>query len=835
MVIICDKPYPNELDEQYQSHFQKFPYPLSDFQKYSVQAIVDGNHTLVSAATGNGKTVSADFAIQHFVSMGKKVIYTCPIKSLSNQKFYDFSQKYPDIQFGIFTGDVKYNPTADVIFATAEILMNYLFSLKQEEDKPKQLQFQLDIDKDLACVVMDECHFILDEHRGYVWENTILMLPAHVQMVLLSATLDQPEKFARFCERDGQAKQVVWSSTMTRIVPLTHYGFMTTIESIFKKVRDKDTQAKIRNSANKFITLKTEKGQFQDAGYNEIKQMKQLLDNNDVFLKRSHVLNTLAKTLVEKEMLPALVFTFSRKNVEMCAKEITTNLLEFDSKVPYTIQREAEQILRGKIKNYQEYMQMPEYIQLIQLLEKGIGIHHSGMIPVLREIVEFMISKRYIKMLFATDSFSIGLNCEIKTVVFTTVQKFDGNFEQYLQPHAYTQMAGRAGRRNIDTVGHVVHCNNLFPLPSSTEYKTILCGKPQKMESKFHVSYNMILNLIRNGKPSFQDFVDFVNRSMMAMDLVMSKQALLKDHTQAYDEWQRVKANLTSTLRTPGSTIKRYLECKKSVSNLVNKKRKEMEREIQQMTDEHRNCVLDAERYTSVSVMEDRVLEIQKKMDDIDSYIQRQVGAVVQVLLDHGFIQVSSSSSDEYTFTDKGHFASQVAEIHPLATTDIVFKYAFFEEFTPKQLVAFLSCFTDLRVNADLVKHAPTIDDPLLQRCVLDMKTTLVSYDEIEAQNYMDTGFKYQNAVIYDLLDEMLVWVDCQEEATSKMFIQQTLLEEKQISVGDFIKAILKISAIAKEWMGICEYEGKIGLMHKLQQVDDLILKYVCTNQSLYV
>jgi len=844
MVIVCDKPYPADQNVQYQKHFNTFPYPLSDFQKYSIQAIVDGNHTLVSAATGNGKTVSADFAIQHFVSQGKKVIYTCPIKSLSNQKFYDFSQKYPDIRFGIFTGDVKFNPTADVIFATAEILMNHLFTLKQETEpsnqdhppKEKQLQFHLDIETELACVVMDECHFILDEDRGYVWENTILMLPSHVQMVLLSATLDQPERFARFCERGDHAhkKQVVWSSTMTRIVPLTHYGFMTTVESIFKKVRDKDTQAQIRNTTNKFIPLKTEKGQFQDQGYLEIKRIQQLLENNQVYLKRAHVLNTLAKQLVEKEMLPALVFTFSRKNVEMCAKEITTNLLEFDSKVPYTIQREAEQILRGKIKNYQEYLEMPEYVQLIQLLEKGIGIHHSGMIPVLREIVEFMISKRYIKMLFATDSFSIGLNCEIRTVVFTSLQKFDGNLEQYLQPHAYTQMAGRAGRRNIDTVGHVIHCNNLFPLPSTTDYKEILCGKPQKMESKFHISYSMILNLVRNGQTRFQDFVDFVNKSMMSMDLCETKTVLAIKYEKLCQDLQKAETGVLAWLKTPVEVIEQYMTYKAGLTNAVNKKRKELERNIQQILDEHRSCIADVEKYRGVNTLRQAMNDAKKQIDALDHHVQCQLREVLHVMTERGFLQ-NDAHDNSYIFTAKGHFASQVAEIHPLATTDIVFQYDFFEEFTPPQLVAILSCFTDIRVNQDLVKHSPTVQDARVKQCVLDMKSQLDVYDEEEAGHGINTGFKYQHAIIYDLLDEMLQWVECNDETSCKHFIQQTLQHEKQISVGDFVKAILKISAISKEWMAICEYEGKIGLMHKLQQIDGLILKYVCTSQSLYV
>jgi superfamily II RNA helicase len=665
-------------------------------------------------------------------------------------------------------------------------------------------------------------------------------------MVLLSATLDQPEKFARFCERDQKSvdfklegfapltksKQVVWSSTLKRIVPLTHYGFMTTIESIFKKVKDKTTQATIRNSTNKLITLKTENGMFQDAGYTEIKQIQTLLNNNHVYLNRSHVLNTLSRFLVEKEMLPALVFTFSRKNVEMCAKEITTNLLEFDSKIPYTIQREAEQILRSKISNYQEYMELPEYQNLIKLLEKGIGIHHSGMIPILREIVEFMISKRYIKMLFATDSFSIGLNCEIKTVVYTSVQKFDGKLEQYLQPHAYTQMAGRAGRRGIDTVGHVVHCNNLFQLPSLTDYKTILCGRPQKMESKFHISYGMILNLVRNGQNTFQSFCDFVDQSMMSMDLRESKKTIEKQRDVLEDEYQRLETQLMPLLKTPVAVMIQYMNYLDSLPNLVNKKRKEAERSMQQLIEDYRTCIADIEKYQKMNAIQQKIDTLHLQIGRNEDWIQIQVGDIVQILLDKGFIQGNATG---YEFTVKGHFASHIAEIHPLASTDIIFQYDFFEEFTPKQLVALLSCFTDLRVNQDSVKHTPTIEDELLKKCVLDMASKLVVYDETEAEHELNTGFRYQNAVIYDLLDEMMVWVDCSDETSCKLFIQETLIQEKQISIGDFVKAILKISAIAKEWMTICEFEGKISLMHKLQQIDGMILKYVCTTQSLYV
>ena len=844
MVILCDKPYSaTNQESMYQEYFDLFPYSLSDFQKYSIQAIVDGNHSLVTAATGNGKTVSADFAIQYFTKMGKKVIYTSPIKALSNQKFYDFGQKYPDITFGIFTGDIKYNPGASVIFATAEILMNHLFGLKEGEGEStpqKSLQFQIDIETELACVVMDECHYILDEDRGHVWENTILMLPRHVQMVLLSATLDQPEKFAKFCERggaEGADKQVVWSSTLKRIVPLNHYGFLTTTESIFKKVRDKETQQKIRGLTNDFICLKKEGEEFQETGYNQIKQIQTLLNTNEVYLKRQHVLNSLSRILVEKEMLPALVFTFSRKSVEMCAKEITTNLLEFDSKVPYTIRRDAEQLLRSKLSNYQEYLNLPEYQQLMTLLEKGIGIHHSGMIPILREIVEFMIAKRQIKMLFATDSFSIGLNCEIKTVVFTSMQKFDGEFQQFLQPHSYTQMAGRAGRRNIDVIGHVVHCNNLFPLPSLSEYRNILCGKPQKMESKFYISHSILLNLIRNQQNTFAHFQDFVEKSMLKNNLETEHESIFKQLEDKKKQCEEKEKSL-KYLRTPVNILETYQEYKEWLPTLVNKKRKEMERNIQQLKDEYRTIDQDFEKYKDLSILKTERNRLNEEVQYLGKFVPDQIEQLLRILLDRGYLTKKAEEPVQpatYEFTNKGHFASHIGEIHPLAFTDFLFQYEFLKNCSIGQIIMILSCFTDVRVKEDLIQWNPESQDQEVNSMAEYLRTQFKEYEMEEERNGLKTGISYKRAIQFDLLELIREWVEMvSNEDESKAFLQR-LLEQKQLSTGDFMKAILKISAIAKETMSICEQESHIELMGKLEKVDSMILKHVCTTQSLYV
>ena len=195
MVKICSNAYPTEQEEKYKQYFEKYPYELSTFQKYGVEAVVEGHHVLVTAHTGSGKTLSAEFAIEHLVGKNKKVIYTAPIKALSNQKFYEFTHKYPHISFGILTGDIKTNPEADVLIMTTEILLNTLYNKKSGAGS-SLIAFDMDLENELGCVVFDEVHYINDPDRGRVWEECIMMLPRHVQMVMLSATIDTPEKFA---------------------------------------------------------------------------------------------------------------------------------------------------------------------------------------------------------------------------------------------------------------------------------------------------------------------------------------------------------------------------------------------------------------------------------------------------------------------------------------------------------------------------------------------------------------------------------------------------------------------------------------------------------------
>jgi superfamily II RNA helicase len=831
MVKICNAPYHNDNIQQ---HFDEFPFPLSDFQKYAIEAIVTGDHVLVTAHTGSGKTLPAEFAIQYFVSKGKKVVYTSPIKALSNQKFYEFTNKYPHISFGLMTGDIKTNPNADVLIMTTEILMNYLF-IQNSEQKSSGLDFQIDIQNELACVVFDEVHYINDADRGQVWEKTILMLPPHVQMVMLSATIDNPAGFAKWCERSGVEddgdKQVWLASTNHRVVPLSHYGFLTTTEAIFKIVKNKDLEKQIRDKTNTLIPLQTDKGMFLESGFRDLSIYTEMFHKHSVQLKRKHVLNQLALFLRDRDMLPAIVFVFSRKNVELYAKEITIPLLEDDSKVGYVVRRECEQIIR-KLPNFKEYMELPEYNQLVDLLEKGIGIHHSGMIPILREIVELMISKKYIKMLFATESFAIGLDCPIRTAVFTSLTKFDGNSERYLMAHEYTQMAGRAGRRGIDTIGHVVHCNNLFRVPSMSEYKMILGGVPQKLVSKYHISYELVLNLLKGGPLQKDKLSSFSEKSMVYQEIQID----IAKHNLRIDDLNvkiTKKQEFVDVARTPSLVCAEYNDLFEKHKHAVNKKRREIENRIQQIKDDHKYFANDLLSYNELERMKTQYHSETESLTYIQNYVRDQTDKICQIMIDDGFLSLNTSDGDCYELTTLGKMASGIAEIHPLCLTTLISGWEL-DQFSVEQLIGLFSCFTDVKLQQDLRMYRPTISDEFLKSKIMEVIEIYKKYCGREEDIEVCTGIRYEDALQYDMIEYSMKWSELENELDCKRFIQNAI-SEKGISIGDFTKSMLKIVTISKEWIGVFEELGEVGIVHKLTKIEGMVLKYVTTSQSLYV
>ena len=825
MVKICSEKYND--DSKYSSYFDEYSFPLSDFQKYAIEAIVEGHHVLVTAHTGSGKTLPAEFAINYFKKQNKKLIYTSPIKALSNQKYSEFTRKYPHVSFGLMTGDIKINPDADVLIMTTEILMNSLFL--QEVDKAKSLEFNIDIHEELACVVFDEVHYINDIDRGQTWEKTILMLPKHIQMVMLSATIDSPERFAKWAEREDTSKEVYLASTNKRIVPLTHYGYLTVNDSAVKLIKDKQIEQDVRKNIHKLILLQDDKGRFNEDGYKNLFRMTKLFNQRSMYVKRKHALNNLSLYLRNNNMLPAIASVFSRKMVEICASEITVPLLEDDSKIAYTVRKECDQIIR-KLPNFKEYLELPEYNDLVALLEKGIGIHHSGMIPILREIVEIMISKKNIKLLFATESFAIGLDCPIKTAVFTGIMKFDGRSERMLLSHEYTQMAGRAGRRGIDKLGHVVHCNNLFNLPLQSDYEKMLNGKPQSLISKFRISYSLVLNLIKNNQVKTQQFIEFAKNSMINREIqseINGQKIKLKELTDIRDKINEK----TVFLKTNSLICNRYIDINIQLPTLKNKKRKIMEKELQQILIENPNCKQDVKAFSDEKEINDKLANENEELFYLENYIDDKVYSVCDVLVNKGFI---TNTQNEYQFTDNGKIASDIAELHPLILTNLINYNNWFNELSTIEILSILSVFTDVNVSKDEKIDYPSSNNKDILNNLLFLKQDFENYQDIEHHANINSGIDYDEALCYDMPSLVEQWCNCNSEGECKYFIQNNVAE-KGISAGDFTKALIKISTIVRELSVVAEKMNQIECLHKFSETDGKILKYITTAQSLYI
>ena len=916
MPVICSPVFPESSEPEYAHHFAEFGFPLSDFQKHAIAAIVDGHHVLVCAPTGSGKTLPAEFAIRHFIRQGRRVIYTTPIKALSNQKYHEFSEKFAPlgITVGLCTGDIKTNPTADLLIMTAEILNNRLFSI-QSQQSSANLSFEMNIETELAAVIMDEVHYINDESRGHVWEQTILTLPPQIQMIMLSATLDGPERFADWIQSarppeqsarpasyiDVPRKQVYLAQTHTRIVPLTHYVYFPPApQSITKAVKSTPLEPIVKQQTNNLITLQSAHNVFQPAGYKIANQLCEVWQETlKSHVPRKHLINSLATFMrgsddmdVDDTMLPAIVFTLSRKQVEESAHELTANILAFDSKIPYTAAHECENILR-RLPNWREYAELPEYKALIRLLEKGVGIHHSGMIPVLREIVEHRISEKKIFMLFATESFAIGLDCPIRTAVFTGVTKFDGSEDRFFYPHEYTQMAGRAGRRGIDKVGNVVHLPLLFRkgMPSELAFRDILSNKPQILVSKFHIDYKMVLSLLKKGINA--DFHLFAERSMSKTNLEKETDQQSRYLAQINQELSMLRTGMQH-IRTPLDICKEYEGLLESVGKFANKKRKDIERRMAAIKDQHRYILDDMRLFAKVNSLETIVSETEAEIRTTASYLRTQTEQVCAILLSFGAINKKTEEDSYELSTPLGIIAAQFAEVHPVPLALLILKSNWFANnaghevvnsvatelddsqekltkevstrmvgvrgfageiylaqrresrksnsgWTAKQLVGLLSVFVDIRLPEHLRVPDPQCSDAKVKDAIvaLDGFYDEIRHEELERGCY--TGVVYEGALCFDMTDTMMEWCDMTEESECKTWLQD--LVASNVSAGDFAKACMKLSAIAKEMCAMCEVlalvptvgSRALELAHKLCEIDALILKHIATTQSLYL
>ncbi|KIM88714.1 hypothetical protein PILCRDRAFT_2912 [Piloderma croceum F 1598] len=486
-----------------------YPFELDTFQKEAVYHLEMGDSVFVAAHTSAGKTVIAEYAIALAEKHMTRAIYTSPIKALSNQKFRDFKQTFSSSSVGILTGDVQINPEATCLIMTTEILRSMLYK-------------GADLIRDVEFVIFDEVHYVNDAERGVVWEEVIIMLPDHVNIILLSATVPNTKEFADWVGRTKK-KDIYVISTAQRPVPLEHYlyagramykivdstrnflgeGYKEASEALRRK-QDKEREAAglppvqrvgARGAAPQRGSLRggppARGGQRGSAHSRVVPRSGGAGRTTRIAVDKNlyvHLLDHLRK----KSLLPVVVFTFSKKRCEENAATLTNSDLctSVEKSEVHVAVEKALSRLKGSDKK------LPQIGRMRDLLSRGIGVHHGGLLPIVKEVVEILFARGLVKILFATETFAMGVNMPAKCVVFSGIRKHDGRSFREILPGEYTQMAGRAGRRGLDPTGTVVIVAS-DELPEQNTLHTMMLGIPAKLSSQFRLTYNMILNLLR--------------------------------------------------------------------------------------------------------------------------------------------------------------------------------------------------------------------------------------------------------------------------------------------------------------------------------------------------
>uniref|UniRef100_A0AAR2LKJ7 SKI2 homolog, superkiller viralicidic activity 2-like n=1 Tax=Pygocentrus nattereri TaxID=42514 RepID=A0AAR2LKJ7_PYGNA len=450
----------------------KYPFELDVFQKQAILRLEAHDSVFVAAHTSAGKTVVAEYAIALSQKHMTRTIYTSPIKALSNQKFRDFKNTFGDV--GLLTGDVQLNPEASCLIMTTEILRSMLYNGSE-------------VIRDLEWVIFDEVHYINDAERGVVWEEVLIMLPEHVSIILLSATVPNAVEFSEWIGRIKK-RPIYVISTVKRPVPLEHHlytGNSTKTQKELFLLLDA-TGAFLTKGYYAAVEAKKERTSKHAQSFGAKNASQNTTPSQD-----RAIWQTLLNYLSQRQQTPVVAFTFSRTRCDDNARSLTS--LDLTSSVE---KNEIHSFFQSSLSRLRGGDRQLPQVLLSDLLKRGIGVHHSGILPILKEVIEMLFSRGLVKVLFATETFAMGVNMPARTVVFDSIRKHDGTGFRNLLPGEYIQMAGRAGRRGLDATGTVIIlCKS--GVHDMGDLHAMMLGKPTILQSQFRLTYTMILNLLR--------------------------------------------------------------------------------------------------------------------------------------------------------------------------------------------------------------------------------------------------------------------------------------------------------------------------------------------------
>ena len=431
----------------------KFDFEPDDFQKEAFECIDNSKSIVVCAPTGAGKTCIAEYAIMKALDENTRLFYTTPLKALSNQKYYDFGKKYGEGNVGLLTGDTSINREAPIVVMTTEVFRNMLYNTNFGKVKDNL--------KDVKYVVLDEVHYMNDEQRGTVWEESIIYCPNSVQIIALSATIANSQQLCDWINTVHSKTELIY--TDFRPVPLRHYYFDS-------------------SKPTEILPLLTPDGKLN----RKIKPEKKISYYSRQAKKRNNVKDVIT-VLHKKEMLPAIFFTFSRKKCD--------ENMEKSADIHLITQEEAK-LIREEIREFLKEHTYLENNKNLEYLYNGVASHHAGLLPAWKLLVERLFQKGLIKVVFATETLAAGINMPARTTVISAISKRTDSGHRMLTANEFLQMSGRAGRRGMDKIGYVVVMGTQFQSPD--EVAELVKSPSNPLESRFSPSYSMVLNLLQN-------------------------------------------------------------------------------------------------------------------------------------------------------------------------------------------------------------------------------------------------------------------------------------------------------------------------------------------------
>ena len=438
------------------------PFEMDHFQVEGCRAIQNGKGVLVAAPTSAGKTVVGQFAVYLALSQQSRCFYTTPIKALSNQKFAEFAALYGDDNVGLLTGDNAINGDAPIVVMTTEVLRNMLYERSSAIHN-------------LSHVVMDEVHYLADRSRGAVWEEVIIHLPTDVKVVALSATVSNAEEFGEWLRTvRGDVDVVVEEHRPT---PLEQHVMVN------HELHDLFTDSAKQRVNPELMQIAQQERQAQRYSGGRRGAPRSRFTPSRI---------TVVTELEAADLLPGITFIFSRA---ACDDAVTQCL-----SAGLTLTSREEQLVIHSVVDSKFPEATHEELQILGFsswrdgLVRGIAAHHAGMLPAFKQVVEELFQRGLIKMVFATETLSLGINMPARSVVLEKLTKWNGTVHAPVTAGEYTQLTGRAGRRGIDSQGHAVVLWQ--PDLDPQALAGLASARTYPLRSSFKPSYNMAINLI---------------------------------------------------------------------------------------------------------------------------------------------------------------------------------------------------------------------------------------------------------------------------------------------------------------------------------------------------